>query len=171
DALLVIAPRHTERGGAIAALAAGAPRRALREEIGQAPVYIADTMGELGLFYAAAPVSLVAGSLLPAYAGHNPAEPAKLGSAILSGPHVASFADLYAAFEAASAMRFVRDADAIAANVARLWADSAAREAMAAHARGVAEAGGGALEETIAALAAILRAARPQQSRTLHAPA
>jgi 3-deoxy-D-manno-octulosonic-acid transferase len=156
DALLVIAPRHPERGADIAALAGDAPRRARFEPIAGAPVYVADTLGELGLFYGLAPVALVAGSLLPKLKGHNPIEPAKLGAAILTGPHVESFEDVFAALIAAEGAQIVESAGRLASAVAALWSDEAARTRQCARARAVVEQGAQALDETAAALAALL---------------
>jgi len=130
DALLVIAPRHPERGENIARLAGGAPRRARFEHIGAAPVYVADTLGELGLFYHLAPVALVAGSLLADLKGHNPIEPAKLGAAILTGPYVESFQDVFDALFASGGAVIVRDAESLAQAIALLWRDDAARPAL-----------------------------------------
>lgn len=156
DALLIIAPRHPERGAAVAALAGAAPRRALGDAFGTGPVFIADTMGELGLFYALAPVALVGGSLQPALRGHNPVEPAQLDCAVLSGPHVDSFADTYADLLAAGGARTVRDAGDLAAAVDALWRDGAARTAQTRAAADVIAQSGGALEKTVAALDALL---------------
>lgn len=142
DALLILAPRHPERGARIAALAEDAPRRAQGEAIGAKPVYVADTLGELGLFYRAAPISLVAGSLLPQLEGHNPIEPAKLGSAILSGPHVASFKDAYDVLSIAGAARIVESAPEIAAAVGALWRDEAARTRLSQAALRAVDLGG-----------------------------
>jgi len=149
DALLIIAPRHPERGEEIAALAGGAPRRARFEPIGNASIYVADTLGELGLFYALAPVSLVAGSLLPHLKGHNPIEPAKLNSAILTGPHVESFQDVFAAINAAGGAQVVTDAASIASAVLTLWRDEAARARQLDAARSATAQGVGALDTTI----------------------
>jgi 3-deoxy-D-manno-octulosonic-acid transferase len=164
DALLIIAPRHPERGADIAALANGAPRRSQRQSIGAAPVYVADTLGELGMLYALSPAAFVAGSLLPHLKGHNPAEPAKLGAAIVSGPHVESFQDLFDALFAADAAIEARDADAIAGAIATLWRDGDARMARAKAAAKVIERGADALEATLVELNAVLR-------RPAHAPA
>jgi len=158
DALLVIAPRHPERGDAIAALAGAAPQRSRGDSPAGADVFIADTIGELGVFYALAPVSLVAGSLLPTLKGHNPVEPAKLGSAVLTGPFVESFADTFAELEAAKGAVTVRDADAIADIVLHLWTNETERAALAAAARDAASAGGASLDQTINALEALLPA-------------
>jgi 3-deoxy-D-manno-octulosonic-acid transferase len=156
DALLVIAPRHPDRGATIATLAGNAPRRSKAEPIGQAAVYIADTLGELGLFYDLAPVALVAGSLLSALKGHNPIEPAKLDAAIASGPYVESFQDLFDALTAARGLTTVADAASIAAAVTRLWRDEAARSAQIAAARGVIAHGVEAFDATVAQLIALL---------------
>jgi len=167
DALLVIAPRHPERGAEVAALAHGAPRRARGEAIGDAPVYVADTLGELGLFYALAPAALVAGSLLPHLKGHNPIEPAKLGAAIVSGPHVESFDDIFAAlFEAGGAVCAERAED-IAAAVQMLWRDGAARTRQAEAARTVVARGGEAFAATVAKLLSLASA----RNETAHATA
>jgi 3-deoxy-D-manno-octulosonic-acid transferase len=155
DALLILVPRHPERGEAIAALA-GAPRRSLGAAIGAAPVYVADTLGELGMFYDLAPVALVAGSLLPQLKGHNPIEPAQLGAAIVTGPYVESFQDLFEALFAAGGAVKVGGAQELAQTVARLWRDETAREQQLAAALSVAARGADAFDATLAQLAALL---------------
>ncbi len=157
DALLVIAPRHPERSASIQALFPGAKRRstgALPERTDS--VYLADTMGELGTLYALAPAALVAGSLLAQHAGHNPAEPAKIGAAILAGPHVESFKDLYAELGAAGAYLPVRDAAEIAQAVDRLWREEDLRVGLVENARRIVESGASALPRTIEALSPLL---------------
>ena len=93
--LTVIVPRHPGRGAEIAALAASrgfsVARRANHELLtGQTEVYVADTLGELGLFYRAAQFAFVGGSLVP-HGGQNPLEPAGLGVAVIVGPHTENF--------------------------------------------------------------------------------
>jgi 3-deoxy-D-manno-octulosonic-acid transferase len=164
NALLIIAPRHPERGARIAGLAAqlfnrAIPRRSRFEPIGDAPVYVADTLGELGLFYDLAPVTLVAGSLRPHLKGHNPIEPAKLGAAILSGPYVESFQDLFdALFAAGGAAKVTNDAD-LASAVNKLWTDEAARLRLLAAAAAVTAQGVEAFEATVERLLALAPAA------------
>lgn len=160
DALLIIAPRHPERGEAIAKLAGGAPRRSRGEAISAASVYVADTLGELGMLYAITPAALVAGSLLPHLKGHNPAEPAKLGCAIVTGPYVESFQDLFDALRQADASLQAHDAPQIAQAIAALWADDEARTRRVAAAAGVIESGALALEATLRHLTALLGSAR-----------
>jgi 3-deoxy-D-manno-octulosonic-acid transferase len=163
DALLFLATRHPGRGKSVAALADNAPRRSLGAPIGAAPVYVVDTIGELGLFYRASPVALVAGSLQPGLRGHNPIEAAKLGAAILYGPFVDSFADLYDTLAQAHGARLVETQADIEANVRMLWADAQTRNRLAAAALGVADAGIPALHRTLDALIAKLpRPSRPR---------
>ncbi len=158
--LLIIAPRHPVRGEAIAALAGGAPRRSQGAGIGEGGVYVCDTIGELGALFTLAPVTLMGGSLLPTLRGHNPIEPAKVGSAILSGPFVQSFADLYRDFFAAGAARKVDRAAAVAEAVNALWSDEQTRAAQIAAARALAADGGVAVTRTMEALLALLEKRR-----------
>lgn len=158
EALLIIAPRHPDRGEAIAALAGGAPRRARFEPIGKAPVYVADTLGELGLFYDLAPVALVAGSLIYHLKGHNPIEPAKLNSAILTGPYFESFQDVFDAIITANGAVVVTDADELAGAVERLLRDDAARQNQTTAAHAAVGHGAEALDTTASQLLALLPA-------------
>ncbi len=164
DALLIIAPRHPERGDAIAALANNAPLRSRGGALGAAPVYIADTLGELGALYDLAPASLIAGSLLPQLKGHNPVEPAKLGSAIITGPYVESFQDLFAAMFAAGGASRIQDAETLATEIARLWRDQPARAKQLEAARSVTVQGADAFERTVDAVIALVPSTPAQQS-------
>lgn len=136
-ALLIIAPRHPERGTQIARELAAEGFRVAQRSQGQnlereTQVYVADTLGDMGLWFRLAPVSFVAGSLEP-IGGHNPFEPAALGSAVIHGPHVTNFADIYQRLGEAGAAVQVTDADSLAEAVIRVSApDVAAQMAMAA---------------------------------------
>lgn len=163
DAVLIVAPRHPERGDQIETLAGGMRRRSRGESIVGSSVYLADTLGELGTLYRAAPVALVAGSLLAHLKGHNPIEPAKLEAAIISGPYVESFQDVFDALLAAHGATKVEDAATIAAAVARFWRDDEARRTQLAAAAHVAAQGSEAFEETITRLAALAPA--PESAR------
>jgi 3-deoxy-D-manno-octulosonic-acid transferase len=107
---LVIAPRHVERGGAVADLARGlglsAGLRSQGAGAGDVEVLVADTLGELGLWYRLADLAVVAGSLVAGVGGHNPLEPARLGCPFVSGPHVENW-PLYDELAAAGATRLV----------------------------------------------------------------
>jgi 3-deoxy-D-manno-octulosonic-acid transferase len=166
NALLIIAPRHPERGASVSSIAGNAPRRSLARPIGDAPVYVADTLGELGLFYSISPVALVAGSLLPTLKGHNPIEPAKIGSAILTGPYIESFQDIFEGLFAAAGTQVAGNAAAIAEAVSRLWRHESERETQVNAARAFAAQGAAAFASTVAQLACMIPA-----TSTAHAPA
>ncbi|PWE32641.1 3-deoxy-D-manno-octulosonic acid transferase [Maritimibacter sp. 55A14] len=157
--LLIIAPRHPERGPAIARTLrkAGwevALRSADEEPEEETQIYIADTLGEMGLWYRLAPVSFVGGSLVE-IGGHNPFEPGALGSAILHGPHVANFADVYARLAAAGGALEVQDAEGLGARLVEvLPPDKAA--ALAHAAWEVCSAGAEVTERTLDVLLARL---------------
>jgi len=156
DLLTVIVPRHPERGPLIAKLLTGANLKvALRSE-GHLPdaatdIYIADTIGELGLFYGIVPVAFIGGSLVP-HGGQNPVEPIKLGAAVLTGPHWRNFADVYEALLQAGGCRQVTDAASLAEAALFLLATPKARETMMANAERALAAMVGALPRTITAL-------------------
>ncbi|MGE0046035.1 MAG: 3-deoxy-D-manno-octulosonic acid transferase [Hyphomonadaceae bacterium] len=169
NALLILALRHPERGQDVSNALGRAPRRSKGQRIGDSRIYIVDTIGELGLFYAAAPVSLVAGSLQPGLRGHNPIEPARLGSAILFGPFVDSFADLYEALAQADGAWRVERPEDVEAAVMHFWADEKGRRALVEAARRVADQGAPALQATIDALMARLPA--PSETQRAHASA
>jgi 3-deoxy-D-manno-octulosonic-acid transferase len=140
----IIAPRHPERGEEIAALAAASGLKARRRSKGEpidreTDLYIADTLGELGLFYRLSPIAFVGGSLVEK-GGHNPLEPARLGCSILHGPHVFNFAETYADLRGEGGAGLVRNDRELAAAVKRLLADDTTQRAMAEAAKRAAEA-------------------------------
>lgn len=105
--LLILAPRHPRRSAEVAALVAASGLPFATRSKGEVPgpetaVYLADTLGEMPLWYAMAGATLVCGSFGPA-GGHTPYEPAAQGSAILHGPGVANFREIYARLDAAEA--------------------------------------------------------------------
>lgn len=100
--LTIIVPRHPERGTAIINQLTETGLTLHRRGLGEKPIhtgdgrteiYIADTLGELGLFYQLADVVIIGGSLIP-HGGHNPIEPLKLGCVTLCGPHMFNFMDM-----------------------------------------------------------------------------
>ena len=151
--LTIVAPRHPERGGEIAALLAGrglsVARRSRGEALGaEIDVWLADTMGEMELWLRLAPVSFIGGSIAP-LGGHNPFEAMALGSAILHGPQTDNFAPAYAALDAAGGARAVTDGAGMGDVVADLLGSEAARLAMT----DAAEAAHRCLEPDVARLA------------------
>ena len=154
--LTLIAPRHPERGAGVVAIAKAAGLQAAQRSRGEPPeaktdIYVADTVGELGLLYRLAPIVFIGGSLVR-HGGQNPIEPAKLGAAILHGPHVWNFAELYDALDAAHGAEPVSDADRLTAGLAAWLGDPAARARVADAARTTVEGLGGALERTLQSL-------------------
>lgn len=132
----IIVPRHPDRGAEIAA-ALDATRRGAGEAPG--PLHIADTMGELGLWYRLADVALVGGSLVP-WGGHNLMEPARLGCPILLGPHTRNFAERVAELVEEGAARVIEPAaEALAAAVDAMLTSPPEAGRMAAAARLLAE--------------------------------
>ena len=113
--LSIIVPRHPDRGGDIAMLCG--QRTISRRSQGALPkadtaIYLADTMGELGLFYRLAPCAFVGGSLVP-HGGQNPLEAARLARAVLAGPHTSNFGGEYARIFAAQGSGRVTSASEI----------------------------------------------------------
>ena len=150
--LTVIVPRHPQRGEAIAKLAAERGFSVLRRATGALPssdtaVYIADTLGELGLFYRAASFAFLGGSLVH-HGGQNPLEPARLGTAILTGPHTENFSGIFAALLGAQSAGLVRSKTELFPLTQHLLAEPAYAKALGAKAKAAAEAMGGALDRT-----------------------
>lgn len=136
DLLTIIAPRHPQRGKAVAALPAkyGLVGR-LRSMDGlpgkSDDIYIADTMGELGLFYRLAPAACIGRSLSnDGGGGHNPIEAAQLECAVLHGPRVQNLAAIYAEMDAAGAALCVTDEMDLQARLERLLSDTDGLEAL-----------------------------------------
>ena len=152
-ALMLWAPRHPERFRAVAQRARDAGLRvALRSADlwpnARTQVFVIDTLGELGRFYACAQIAFVGGSLQP-IGGHNLLEPAATGTVILSGPHLHNFVDISKRLREAGAMQIVEDAAQLSSSLLALFADDAARARMTASARHLLDEGRGALERTI----------------------
>jgi len=141
--LTIIAPRHPVRGRETADLARTKGFRAALRSDGEAitndiDVYVADTLGELGVLYRLSNIAFVGGSLNPK-GGHNPLEPARLGNAILHGPHTFNFDEIYADMHVAGGAALVRNERELASAARRLFADGKTRAAMAKTARQSAE--------------------------------
>jgi 3-deoxy-D-manno-octulosonic-acid transferase len=154
--LTVIVPRHPDRGEAIARMISGTGLTATlrsREDLPTAStdIYVADTMGELGLFYRLAPIVFMGGSLVP-HGGQNPIEAIKLGASIVHGPHVFNFTDVYEALDSAGAARRADGQEALVKQLGQLLADPKVREALLTASERVVGQLGGALERTISAL-------------------
>lgn len=136
-AVLIIAPRHPERGEAIAALARDAgfrvARRSTETDPGEAAVFVADTIGELGAWYAMADVTLVGGSWVGGVGGHNPLEPARAGCPIIAGPHTEAW-PVFGELTCRDAALVVT-ADDLAMAMSLAWTDPERLKRLAASAR------------------------------------
>ena len=154
--LTVIVPRHPDRGPAIALTVAtsglaGALRSRDELPTAAAEIYVADTLGELGLFYRLAPIVFMGGSLVE-HGGQNPIEAVKLGAAIVHGPHVFNFADVYEALDSSGGARRADGLESLAKQLRQLLANPDACNTVNAAGARVVEELGGALERTLAAL-------------------
>jgi 3-deoxy-D-manno-octulosonic-acid transferase len=165
--ITIIAPRHPERGAGITEIATVAKQSSALRSGGALPdrrteIYIADTMGELGLLYRLAPIVFMGGSLVP-HGGQNPIEAAKLGAAILHGPHVRNFAEIYAALDGRHGAEEVTDGGKLTVRLGAWLTDAGARKAAADAAQKTVEELGGALKNTLAALEPYLMQLRLEQ--------
>jgi 3-deoxy-D-manno-octulosonic-acid transferase len=160
DLLTILVPRHTERGPDLEMLcgARAFRRRSTGGRISaQTAIYIADTMGEMGLFYRLSGFCFLGGTLVP-LGGHNVLEPAKLHCAVLAGPHIASAREAYEAIFAAQGFGLVSSSADIAREAAKLLSNAElAKAAGEAAARGAAMLSG-AVGRTADALKVLLDA-------------
>ena len=153
DALLLWAPRHPQRFAKVAALARArrwqvATRSAEQWPGAQAQVFVIDTLGELVPFFACAQVAFVGGSL-QAIGGHNLLEPAAMGTAVVTGPHLHNFAEISRRMKDAGALRIGEDANAVGDAVIALLGDEAARQQMVSAGAELVANGRGALQRTL----------------------
>ena len=150
EALLVLTPRHPERFNEVAALVDRQGfsycKRSESPVCNQASqVYLGDTMGELTVFFAAADVAFVAGSLMPV-GGHNILEPASLGLPVIVGPHMKNFLGITQLMLDAGALVQVADSDELARVLLELFDNAEQRTAMGQAGLDVVERNQGALD-------------------------
>lgn len=163
--LLLVAPRHPARGDILLPQLRPLPAlgdKLCRRSLGGLPgpkdwIYLADSLGEMGLWFRLADLVIMGGSLIDK-GGHNPIEPARIGRAILTGPHIGNFADLYERLAEAGGCRILPDAPSLASQAISLLGDTAARSALGIAAQRFAQAEAQVLDRSLAALAPILRA-------------
>jgi 3-deoxy-D-manno-octulosonic-acid transferase len=152
----IIAPRHPERGAAIAAMLGGRGLGVARRSLGDLPtsatdIYVVDTIGELGMLYMLAPLAFIGGSLVDR-GGQNPIEAVRQGAVVLVGPHWQNFADAYTALINNRGAIVVRSASELAAVAGRLLSDEAELGSMRGRAVGALATIAGALPRTTQAL-------------------
>lgn len=141
--LTLIAPRHPDRGDALATelrkSGLSVAQRSANEAVTEATqIYLLDTLGELGLFYRLVDIVVMGGTLIP-HGGQNPIEAARLDCAILHGPHIENFQEMFDALTARQATAAISDAATLASQVKALLENTAQAEQMAYAAAAYAE--------------------------------
>lgn len=156
ELLTLIVPRHARRGDEIALKLTFLGCVFVQRSKDQAPrpeteIYLADTMGELGLFYRLSPITVMGGTFVPV-GGHNLVEPAQLGSAIIFGPYMHTVSEVAGEFAANHAAIRLNGENEIPGAIEKLLTSPEARERMAAAARALAEQKRHVLDEVLEAL-------------------
>lgn len=164
DALLVLVPRHPQRFAGVAELLKREKVRFRSRSRGESPgrhdaVFLVDSLGELPMFYAAADVAFVGGSLVP-IGGHNLLEPAALAMPVITGPHNFNAADIAVMLGDAGALEFVDDAVALGVAVTALLRDPEMRRERGGRAQAAFAQSSGALDKLLGLLEPLLPPAR-----------
>ena len=157
--LLVLVPRHPVRGPKLATDLRAHNRTIALRSAGEAltpetDIYIADTLGELGLFFRLGDIAVMGGSFLADIGGHNPLEAARLDRPVVHGDHYANWIDIYGALGAGGVG--CEDEAALTAALTRLLSDEGERARVAAAARAAADAEDGVLDRLWAQLEPML---------------
>lgn len=148
DELLVVVPRHPERGDKLASILGGLCERATVQrshlsinklqttfEVASATrIYIADTLGELQRFYRYADVAFIGGSLVPV-GGHNVLEATRHDCAIVTGPHTHNFDVEIAGLQQANALVVADNEEEVVSALVNLLDDKSTRDRMIEAAR------------------------------------
>ena len=168
ELLCLLVPRHAHRGDAIAAQlrAQGfqVAQRSKDESISSSTdIYLADTMGELGHFYRLADLVILGGSFV-SVGGHNPLEPARFSTAIITGSHIHNFADIMQDFEQQHAICIVENETGLKEKTIALLADDAQRLEMAERALALVTHAAGATQRIVEHVLMLL-----QEQRHAHA--
>jgi len=165
--LTIIAPRHPERGPGIVDIASVAGLPAALRSRGHLPdrateIYVVDSIGELGMVYRLSPIVFMGGSLVRR-GGQNPIEAAKLGAAILHGPYVNNFTEIYAALDDVHGAEEINDVNKLTVRFGAWLTDAKGRRAVSEAAHETVELLGGALDRTLSALEPYLMQLRLEQ--------
>ena len=163
---LILMPRHPERGAGLSQTLRTDGRAVAVRSAGEAikadtAVYLADTLGEMGLFLALGDVVIMGGSFGPVIGnagvgGHNPLEPARLGKATVCGPDMANWPDVAADLERAGGLIRVARVEELAPVIAPLLADPVKARAVGERARRAAQAADAGLDRLWSHLAPLL---------------
>ncbi|MFN3511718.1 MAG: 3-deoxy-D-manno-octulosonic acid transferase [Phenylobacterium sp.] len=163
NALIVVAPRHPERGAEVAELLQGLGLRFARRSEGgtlrpDTQAYLADTLGEMGLFFRLADVVAMGGGFALEIGGHNPLEPARLGKPVVTGPHVFNAQAIYDEMFAEVAALEAADPAALTRHVRGLLDNPMIARRIGEAAFAYAARGQGALDEALARIEPLLPA-------------
>jgi 3-deoxy-D-manno-octulosonic-acid transferase len=158
NALLILVPRHPERFDNVAELCQKHGYSVVRRTQNQAclpttQIFLGDTLGELFLYYAMADIAFVGGSFI-SIGGHNPLEPAAVGLAVVTGPHVFNFTEIFSLLQQAGAAITVTDDVTLGDTWIALMGDLTRRESMGKSGQQVVEENRGAVERHVAYLGA-----------------
>ncbi|WP_114416777.1 lipid IV(A) 3-deoxy-D-manno-octulosonic acid transferase [Marinospirillum perlucidum] len=161
DTLLILVPRHPQRFDAVAEMVReegfSLARRSQGEEVTRSTqVYLADTLGEMLLLFAAADLAFVAGSLEP-IGGHNLLEPAAVGTPVITGPHLHNFTEIAVLLREAGALQEIESSQELPELLIKLWQEPQTTEAMQQAGRQVVAANRGALEKQLQLVQAYLQ--------------
>jgi 3-deoxy-D-manno-octulosonic-acid transferase len=159
--LTVIAPRHPERSEEIVAIleredlnvAVRSKGEAVRSET---DIYLADTMGELGLFYRLARTVFLGRSLVPLGGGSNLLEPTRLGCAVVQGPYTENFKEISDRFVEANAVIVVEDERGLIEALAKMLGNPAQAEEVGQNAQSLANEAASVLDKVIDAVGPLL---------------
>ncbi len=159
-ALLILVPRHPQRFEAVRGLLRKRGQAFAQRGSGELPgaehdTFLVDTLGELQMFYAAADVAFVGGSLVP-IGGHNLLEPAVLGLPILSGPHTHNAPDIAQLLRHSGALGIASNAEELAQRVNDYFDDPARARADGAKGRDTVAQSRGAVDRLVAMVAPLL---------------
>jgi 3-deoxy-D-manno-octulosonic-acid transferase len=168
--LTIVAPRHPDRGARLATEAGdlALARRGAGEGPPDQGVWLADTLGEMGLWYRLARIAFVGRSLLPPGGGQNPLEPARLGCAIAVGPHTGNFTAVVQTLAEGGALHRLQDAAGLACWVDAMLRDPDAREVMGLAAAALASRYADLPDRTAAALLDLLPVSSPDSPAGRH---
>ena len=156
DALLLLAPRHPERRDEIEALTQAALHSRKDAITPDTQIYMIDTIGDMGLAFELSQVTLMCGSLREGLFGHNPLEPARQNNAVLTGPHIASFDDIYKDMFAFGAADTILDDMSLAATISDYFSNPQQLAASQSKAREFAQSRTAILGDTVAALKGLI---------------
>ncbi|MBP1842303.1 3-deoxy-D-manno-octulosonic-acid transferase [Rhizobium petrolearium] len=155
--LTILVPRHPDRADAIESMLKEAgltvARRSRNDPLTpETDIFLGDSIGEMGLYLRLTEIAFVGKSLAAAEGGQNPLEPAMLGCAVLSGPHIQNFRDAYQHLVRKGGARIVRDVEMLAKAVHYLMINDLARRKMVDSGYDAMEEMRGALSKTVKAL-------------------